>query len=244
MKPPLSICFSTFGQPKMLARWFEAFMMQKTGWGDVEVMVVDDCGTPPAEVPQLPNVHLLRVKRNIPWNQPGARNLAVMEASSDRVLLIDPDMTFNTLDPHALSRFVTDAVALPPRTVLRPILRRITDQKFDSSSPNVHLLLRQDFLAVKGYDLGYCGRKGWSDVTLLKVFSLAYRVKQVDALWLWLHHGDPSIDDAQVKTLSRDHSSNRKLHERHREELRKLGWKRWVEKKHSAMVDFEWSRLR
>lgn len=238
----LSICFSTYGQPVMLRHWFDRYLEQPEKARErVEIVVVDDCGDPPADPPPLPNLSLLRVLQDRPWNQPGARNLAVMQARGNAVLLIDPDMTFPA---NSLGLFLEAAKGLKGRNVIKPILRRVTDNKFDASSPNVHLLLRSQFMDVRGYNEDYVGHKGWSDVELLLLLLAVYRVQRMDHLWLWLHHGDKNIVDAQVQNLDRNVSHNKKLHVRNSGIMRKIGWRRWIHEQQGKMARFEWTKLR
>jgi glycosyltransferase involved in cell wall biosynthesis len=238
----LSLVFSVYGQPKMLASWFESYLAQpESDRKHVEVMVVDDHGTPHAELPDIPGISLLRVDRDIPWNQGGARNLGVMEAKGPIVLLLDPDMT---LPEGMLGKFLDSARMLKPRQVVRPILRHVATGVFDVSSPNLHLISRKDFLAVQGYDLGYQGHKGWSDVELLHVMHRACFVRQVDSLWLWLHHQNPDIPDAQVTTLDRDVKHNHAIHKARMGKLRQVDVAKFLETHHSPLLNFPWTRKR
>lgn len=238
MQRELTIAFSVYGQPKMLAYWFEQFMREPQQVRDrVEVIVVDDCGDPAAVVPKDPGIRLFRVSKDIPWNQGGCRNLAAEQAKTDRLMLIDPDMT---LPEGMLLRLLEEAALLTKGVAFRPALRHVADKRFDHTSPNVHLILRQDFLDRGGYDEDYCGNKGWSDVQLLRVMQKSMVLRNREDLWFWFHHTNRSLSDAQVTKLNRGTKKNKALHIRKMSLLSKLGWKAFVNKSVGRRIRFPW----
>jgi glycosyltransferase involved in cell wall biosynthesis len=236
----LTIGFSVYSQPKMLAHWFEKFLAQPQEWRDrVEVVVVDDCGTPKAVVPE--GITLLRVTTDIAWNQGGARNLAVQQATTDRIMLIDPDMT---LEDGMLQKLVEESRHLRPGLVFRPALRHVATGAFDHTSPNVHLMMRKDFDVLGGYDEDYCGHKGWSDVQLLRVMQKAMVTRTREDIWFWFHHGDKKLPDAQVMKLDRSTKHNKALHIGKMGLLKRLGWQAFVKKVSSGKrIRFSWERI-
>lgn len=237
----LTIGFSVYGQPKMLTRWFERFLAQPEEWRNrVEVIVVDDHGTPPASVPDWPNIKLFRVTTNIEWNQGGCRNLIAQQATTDRLMLIDPDMT---LEEGMLQKLVEESRHLVPGMVFRPALRHVGDGRFDHTSPNVHLILKKDFEKLGGYDEDYCGHKGWSDVQLLRTMQLACVTRSREDIWFWFHHGDKKLPDAQVNTLDRSTAHNKKLHLRKMNVLKQKGWQAFVKKEVGRKIRFAWQRI-
>jgi hypothetical protein len=239
--PKLTIGFSTYGQPAMLSYWFDRYLEQPAQWrNQVEVVVVDDCGIPPAIVPNKPEIHLFRIKQDIPWNQPGARNLVAHVAKAPRLMLIDPDMT---MEQGMLEKLVTACESLRLGVAFRPILRHVANKVFDRSSPNVHLMMKADFEKIGGYDEDYAGHKGWSDVQLLRVMSSAFVVRDRTDLWFWFHHGTGTdIPDAQVRTLDRDVKHNRGIHTKKMDFLKKKGWWKFVNSL-GKRLRFEWEQL-
>jgi hypothetical protein len=234
----LTIGFSTYGQPKMLAFWFERFLAQPEEWrACVEVIVVDDAGKPPAEVPQLEGIRLARVKKDIPWNQPGARNLVAHLATTKRLMLIDPDMT---LADGMLQKLVEESRFLRPGLMFRPALRHIATSELDHTSPNVHLILLEDFHKLGGYDEDYCGAKGWSDVQLLRVIQKSMVNRTREDLWFWFHHGNKKVPDAQVTSLDRSVKRNKAIHIAKMTRLKKLGWREFVAKVIGKPLRFDW----
>ena len=237
----LTIGFSVFGQPKMLAFWFEQFMAEPQEWRDrVEVIVVDDCGKPPAVVPKDDGIVLFRVTTPIDWNQGGARNLIAQQATTERLMLIDPDMT---LEPGMLQKLVEESRHLAPGLMFRPALRHIATKDFDHTSPNVHLILKKDFAKLGGYDEDYCGHKGWSDVQLLRVMQQAMVTRTREDLWFWFHHGNKKVPDAQVMTLDRSTKHNKALHIRKMGILKLQGWQAFVSKAVGRKIRFAWERV-
>lgn len=240
----LTIAMAVYGQPIMLAEWFLRYVKNAGPFLDVEVIVVDDCGTPPAVAPlHLAGVRLIRVLEDIPWAQGQARNIAAMEAKSPVLLMLDPDMTFPSGDLIAgeVTRFVHAAKQLPKGAVMRPRLRH-GNGKLDASSPNVYLIHREDFLASKGYDLAYCGHKGWSDVTLSQVWRKMFKEKACADLVLDFHHSG-KFADAQVTSFDRSVVHNRAIHVKHKERMRKVGVTAFL-KEHSPMVKSPWVEIR
>lgn len=241
--PLLTIGMAVYGQPLMLAEWFKRFFdAGGDRAGDVEVVVVDDCGDPPATAPMRPFIRQVRITENKPWNQGEARNLAALQARGRVLLMLDPDMTFPKGEMIAgeVVRFVRAAEALPKGCVMRPRLRH-ADGTFDASSPNVYLIHRTDFLRC-GYDLCYAGHKGYSDVELSNVWRKLYKEKACADLFFDFHH-DALIPDAQVKSLSRDYTHNRKLfHERHRRHA-KIGTDAFIRER-SSLVTSPWEEIK
>lgn len=242
MSYALSIVFSVYNQPQMLATWFERWSQQLQRHRDqCEVVVVDDASPTPSLPPAGKNITVLRVEEDRPWNQGMARNLGVLQAAASVVLLIDVDMTFL---PNSLGPFVDAALKHKRGEVQRPILQHAVSKKLDASSPNVHLMTKEDFVAVRGYDTRYAGHKGWSDVTLLHVLQRKYRVRRRADLFLTLHHDDIAIEDAQVKTLPRSSSHNKKIHVEHMETIRLRGVDTYIASKSKDLVDLSWRRIR
>lgn len=239
MAPALTIGMATYGQPGMLAEWFARLdaATETLEDGELEVIVVDDCGTPPAVVP--PYARLIRVLENIPWAQGQARNIAAQEAKAPVLLMVDPDMTFRA-KPGA-EVFVEAALSLKPKHVVRPTLRH-GNGELDTTSPNVYLIHRADFLAVKGYDLAYLGHKCWGDVELYHVMHGMFRNRVSNGLVLDFHHSG-KIADAQVLTLDRTATHNKKVYMGRLARRKKLGTRAFLEE-HSPMVKSPWVEVR
>lgn len=227
---------AVYGQPLMLAEWFRTYELDDAEYLDqTEVLVVDDCGTPPVQ-PRA-RARVLRVTKNVPWNQGEARNIAACEARGRVLLMLDPDMT---IPAGELRRFVQVAEDLREGHVVRPRLRH-GNGKLDATSPNVYLIHRIDFLKC-GYDLCYSGHKGYGDVELSNLWNRLYKSDGDEGLIVDFHHGG-KFADAQVQSISRDLAHNRKLHLARHSRCMKIGVKAFV-KERSVLVKSEWEAVR
>lgn len=93
----ISICVPYYSNPKMLEKQLENW----TSWHKslrnmIEFVIVDDGSPEPLKVPKVDlNLTVHRIKRNLPWNFSGAKNLLMYEALTPWVLLHDIDYTFD-----------------------------------------------------------------------------------------------------------------------------------------------------
>ena len=68
-------------------------------------VLVDDGSPAEFELPHwLLNMIVLRIKQDIPWNNPGARNLGMVYAKSDKVFLTDIDHQLDVRSFQALMK--------------------------------------------------------------------------------------------------------------------------------------------
>jgi hypothetical protein len=243
MKALVTLAMAVYGQPKMLEVWFDTLRSyQPELLEQMELLIVDDCGDPPAEIPdditQLLKCRLFRVTDNIPWNQPGARNLALEQCRTPLILFVDPDMVFPA---DMMRRMMEAGYKLAKGEVIRFMLKHRKGGKVDGSSPNTWFLHVQDFLAIGGYDEDFCGNKGWSDVQLLDVMKTYYKTHHRDDLHADFYNVD-EVKDAMVTTLDRSHKANRHLRIRKTQWARRRGgWKAFV-KRNRTRLRFTWER--
>jgi predicted glycosyltransferase involved in capsule biosynthesis len=235
---------AVYGQPLMLEKWFQTIRHYDDEVLDnLHLVIVDDHGDPPAAIPvdiqAMMDCQLLRVTKQIKWNQMGARNLGVKQAKTDWVLMMDPDMV---LEPNIAKRLVNFMPRLRQGTLVK-LLLRYTNDVADNSSPNVYLIHKADFRKVGGYDEDYAGHKGWSDVQFLHTlegFKMAF-LKKTD---LWVRYYRPrDIEDATVKTLDRSVAFNRRMHIMKMGAARRIGWAKWAAANRQKLVRFPWERV-
>jgi hypothetical protein len=232
MSEHVTIVMAIYGQPVMLDKQIETI----TGYpGSVlerlSITIVDDCGMPSVGFEKAKHLgnhcksaKLLRIEEDIPWNQPGARNLG-MELSDGWCLMIDPDMVF---EADIMDRMMQAASKLSRGQVLKYGLRHYPSNSLDMSSPNTYLIHRDDFFKVGGYDEDFCGHKGWSDVQLLDVLRSCYKLEPRPDLHADFY-GTDSIVDAAVTSLDRSTKHNRKIRLKKVDQARAAGgWARWV----------------
>jgi hypothetical protein len=235
---------AVYGQPLMLEKWWETIRDYDDSVLDqIRLVIVDDHGDPPVAIPHdiraMLGCQLYRVRRQIEWNQMGARNLGVQEAQTPWVLMMDPDMV---LEPTVAKRLVSFLPRLRQGSLVKFLLR-YTNDVLDNSSPNVYLIHKSDFLKVGGYDEDYAGHKGWSDVQFLHTltgFKMAF-LKKPD---LWVRYYRPrDIEDATVKTLDRSVAFNRRMHIMKMSAARKIGWAKWAAANRQKLVRFPWGKV-
>lgn len=244
----LTLVMAVYGQPRMLAEQFAAIRGYGPEVNDhLNVVVVDDCGTPPVEELEVEamsigvkGAKLLRVEQDIPWNQMGARNLG-MHVSSGWCLMIDPDMVF---DGPMMHRMIEAASKLQRGRVAKYGLKHVSSGKLDMSSPNTYLIHRDDFFEVGGYDEDYAGHKGWSDVQMLDVLRSTYKIELRPDLYANFH-STASIADAMVTKLDRSTKENRKKRLKKVAQSRAAGgWARWVKtRKEVPRLRFPWKMI-
>ena len=238
----LTFVMATYGQPKMLEKWWETLRTYPEAVAaKIRLVIVDDHGDPPAEIPEdirgIFKAALYRVTKNIPWNQPGARNLGVHVAKTDWLLLLDPDMV---VEPKVATALLVHSRKMK-RGQLVKLLLRYTDNTYDATSPNVYLLHKADFNQVGGYDEDYAGHKGWSDVQFMHTLR-GFKMRFLKPVGLWVRYYRPrDVADATVNTLPRSVKHNRSLHIR-KMAIAKRNWQAWVKTK-GKNIRFPWVRV-
>jgi hypothetical protein len=127
----------------------------------LQFVIVDDGSPLRYDIPQLNlNITWLKITEDIPWNQPGARNLGVTYAPSDKVLITDLDHEF------------------PEETLRHMVLRGECGRNFyrvyrlgnkTRPHPNIFLLSRARFMRFYGYDEEFSGHYGSDDYRFVKI---------------------------------------------------------------------------
>jgi glycosyltransferase involved in cell wall biosynthesis len=129
-----------------------------------QFIIVDDGSPIEVKIPDDLDLNLLvlRITEDIPWNQPGARNLGMVYARSDKVLITDIDHEV----PEATFRRVL-GMRDPGRTMYK-IHRRTHEGAPERAHPNTFVLSRARFLRLYGYDEELCGHWGSDDPMLCR----------------------------------------------------------------------------
>ena len=106
------------------------------------------------------NLIWLKITDNIPWNQSGARNLGVVHAKSDKVLITDLDHEFleETLR-HMVNK----------KECGRNCYRISRIGKITKRHPNIFLMSRSRYLRFYGYDEEFAGHYGAEDYRFVKI---------------------------------------------------------------------------
>lgn len=235
---------AVYGQPSMLAKQVETILNYSQAVRDeLTVIIVDDCGDPPASVGPLvdhcKDVQLYRITEDKPWNQPGARNLGMHHARGWCVML-DPDMV---IQPQMIARFMKAAGKYPRGHVTKFALKHHSNGSIDMTSPNTYLIHAADFHLCGGYDEDFAGNKGWSDVQLLSTLKAFFKVFPRPDLWVDFY-SIREIDDAQVMTIDRSVKVNKAKHLLKNGRAKAAGgWARWTRKEKGPNLRFPWTRL-
>jgi hypothetical protein len=143
---------------------FDDYSKYPAGILDRILFVLVDDGSPlPYEIKDWPlNMIVLRVKEDIPWNNYGAKNLGVVFAKSDKVLITDLD---HQVDPESFRKII--GMASLGRTIWK--LPRLDAQgKKKRAHADTFLISRGQFMKNYGYDEIYCGNYAGGDTMLVK----------------------------------------------------------------------------
>jgi len=130
----------------------------------IHFVFVDDCS--PLEFDPLItrlNATWLRINEDISWNQPGARNLGITYAKSDKIIITDLDK----LIPQETFEYML-AAPKPNKTIFK--MRRLEkDGTLNMRGhPNTFFLSRWRFMQLHGYDEDYSGSYGYDDQGFIK----------------------------------------------------------------------------
>ncbi len=190
----------------------------------IEFLLVDDGSPEPAIVaPDGPiNITLVRVKENIPWNQPGARNLGLKLAEGDWVMASDIDHLLPAEGLHQVLSLNKDAGTIY-------FFERVAEGGLAKNPhPNSFLISRRTFWEVGGYDEDFCGHYGYDDNFLRQRFERTYRIVYLkEPALVEFEHG-------ATRGLDRSRRHNRRLLRKKRKLLEKGKYR------NGRTVRFEW----
>ena len=148
------------GESTALTSLLRSYLAYDKGILDrLQFVIVDDGSPFPVKLPNDLdlNILLIRINEDIPWNQPGARNLGVVYARSDKLLLTDLDHEI----PEQTFKY-TLTMNNPGRTIFK--MRRVDPLNPNRRPhPNTFVLSRARFLRYYGYDEEFTGHYGFDD---------------------------------------------------------------------------------
>lgn len=189
----LTVIYAYYDNAKMLEKHLTEWEQYPTG---TNIILVDDASPkyPAYEiVKDWPvNLRLYRVTQNIPWNQNGARNLAMKVCETQWALMLDMDH----LLPHgdalkALGmRKYDDCYYVP--------LRYWPNGDEYRRHPNSFLLTVDKFWECGGYDEDFCGHYGSDSVFRMALNNVARRVETDKFKTI---HYEGIIEDANTTEL-------------------------------------------
>lgn len=202
----ITLVYAYYENPSMLRKQLEMWINYIEF---CKIVIVDD-GSPrnPAVVPITsagwahPNLQLYRIKPNIPWNQDGARNLAMKHVTTPWAFMTDMDHLVPIDQLDALTEFA--ATRALPKHYYMPN-QRLTDGTFlHREHPNSYLMRVEDFWAMGGYDEDFAGSYG-SDGNFRRC-AIMGPAKLVERKLLALHtvvYRSEDIMDANTKDWGR-----------------------------------------
>jgi hypothetical protein len=155
------------------------------------VVIVDDCSPEPLQAPL--GVDCYRIEDNIPWNQPGARNLGFQEAKG---WIVCAD-----IDHLVTKENIEDILKLKKKKGTVYFLGRE-----DVNSWNVFLIHKDDFEKIGGYDEDFSGHYGYDDIEFLWRCQKNLKVEERKDIKVKVF-----AKESSTKDLNRDYSFNHNL---------------------------------
>jgi len=129
----------------------------------IHFVIVDDCSPIHCDLSHFDlNLTVLSINQDIAWNQGGARNLGVIYAKSDKILLTDIDHIF----PEKTLRFLIKKNIYWKH--FYKLWRKRDNGEILKPHSNIFLMSRGRFLFNYGYDEEFCGGYGAEDYRFVK----------------------------------------------------------------------------
>ncbi len=171
-------------------------------------ILVDDGSPQSLRLPQIDlNLTIARVKEDIPWNQPGARNLGAHIADTDYLFFADIDHEI-TID--ALKK--AHEKMKDPLTIYR--FKRVLNGQPLYPHPCSFIISKKAFNLIGGFDEDFSGHRGHDDTMFRLVAERRLNDDMIDGA-LILH------EMALTRNLNRDHARNKNLLETKKQLLAK-----------------------
>lgn len=206
----LNLAFPYYENAGILRVHLDTWMQYPAKVRKTMTVTIADDGSPkhpaadvvPADYPI--DVRIFRVKVDLPWNQCGARNLAMHNAPDDWVLVTDAD---HVLEPDDARKVL--ALKVREGCYYVPDRRRQVDRRPYKPHPNSYYLQRSMFWETGGCDEDFQGTYG-SDSTFRRAIAAIGTRIEIDAT-LTLY-GREVIPDASTTRWGRKdspfHASN------------------------------------
>lgn len=196
----ITLVYSYFDNPNMLKRHQEEWS-KYANKEQFEIIIVDDCSINSPAMEKLYDTgiktRLFYVKTQIPWNQDGARNLAMKHAEG-WCLLLDMDMLLPKEEAEILLTY-----DLHPEVIYKNVRRSIKNNSISCHS-NTYLITSKTFWDFGGYDEHFSGYYG-SDYAFKKRLRRFYG--ELKSSPILLHALNGIISDATTKSLGRKNTN-------------------------------------
>lgn len=197
----ISYVMAHYKAPLMLERHFQEWAQYPDDVKNrLRVVIVDDGSPEPARVKDVPGleIRLYRIHENTPWNQDGARNLAMSQSPDEIAFMTDMD---HLLTPENAERLVFSN--WQQGTFYMPRRHDINGAECNRH-PNSFVLSVKDFWAIGGYDEDFCGYYG-SDGNFRKRLHTVARESHTNQFALVQYNND-LVPDASTREWGRKDS--------------------------------------
>jgi len=185
----------------------------------IEFILIDDCSSLPVslDLSGLNAIHL-KITDDIPWNQPGARNLGATYAAGPNLILSDIDIEF----PETTLAYLVD-FGSPKRSFYKFWRYDCESKLIHKPHSNVFFLSRATFFENFGYDEEYCGAHGGDDYRFVKFLKYQGVVQRKLPKKIYAFSRKAIDREKSYHSLERDHTRNTPIDARKRSENRYLG---------------------
>ncbi|AXK39013.1 glycosyltransferase family A protein [Crenobacter cavernae] len=184
----------------------------------VQFVIVDDGSPIEYEIPDVPlNLTWIKIDEDIRWNQGGARNVGVVYAKSDNVLVTDLDHRFPEESLKALCE------RPPCGKRLYKVWRKDGQGNWEKAHPNIFFLSRGRFFERHGYDEEFTGRYGAEDVRFVKYHKATGTWQRYLPKTIWCQDRVEIDRSKSYHSLTRDLSGNTPVDARKTLELKYHG---------------------
>ena len=209
----------------------------------MEFVIIDDGSPLKYKIPDFNlNLRWIKINEDIKWNQSGARNLGVLSAKSDKLIITDLDHIFyeDTLKFMATYNFKEKEIYKSRRTHIH---RNGFVAGNYPGAGNIYAMSRGDFLKYFGYDEEFAGNYGYEDNFCAEYFdALGFKRKYITKRkYFYRERDDNDVNrKSSYHSLNRDDSQNKIIYEKKKEKMKKYG----AMVAHSRMfLNFTWHVL-
>ncbi|WP_156485897.1 glycosyltransferase family A protein [Crenobacter luteus] len=184
----------------------------------IQFVIVDDGSPVDYAIPDLPlNLIWIKINEDIRWNQAGARNVGVVYAKSDNVLITDIDHYF----PESSLKDLVGRGSCGK--VIYKLWRKDDQGQYQKPHPNIFFLSRGRFFECHGYDEQFAGRYGAEDVRFIKYHKAMGTLPRLLSKKIWCRDRSEIDRKKSYHSLTRDLSGNTPVDARKTLELKYYG---------------------
>lgn len=209
-QPLISLVFAYYENPTMLEmQWATIAEYPDSVKNVLEVIVVDD-GSPicPAagisRPSSLPLVSVLRIQRDVRWNQDAARNIGAHEARAEWLLLTDVD---HIVPASTLERLI--ALDRDPSVFYTFSRIKYESNEARDPHPNSYFMTKALYWEIGGHDEDYAGIYGKDFLFRKRALQCAEEVKLLDVPLARV--GTTTTPDAGSHTITRDNTLGQRV---------------------------------